>query len=236
MKTEFKIGNGLSMLDRIKKYNQPYFVSMEGQTKYILFDNVVYKFGESNELNKGSFLFSMVKKDFQSFLDTNHHPKLESGYKTIYSSFKGISNETVYCYDINHAYWRIAFLQGYISEKTYKHGLKLKDMGGDMKQVYCKALAVQGQTKRLVGYIGVKKTGEVFLLEKPLKHKELYCDIINRTAKIMDEISFVLGNDFIDYQIDGIRFHGKKNCKKVEQMLNSYNLTFKKTWKKHQKS
>jgi hypothetical protein len=43
----------------------------------------------------------------------------------------------------------------------------------------------------------------------------------------MDILAYMLGNDFISYNVDCISFKNAKNKTKVEKYLKSNNLTFK---------
>ena len=103
-----------------------------------------------------------------------------------------------------------------------------KEKNQSLKQLYCMALSVQGQSKTLDGYIGTKKTGKTLTIQKNPIHKEIYNDIRNRTFKIMDKISFALKEDFLEYNVDCITFKMAKNCKLVEKILTDENLQFKK--------
>jgi hypothetical protein len=226
METEFKQGTGELLIKKLATYNEEYFFREQDKMNYIAFGNTVYMHSKSNSFKKGLFLFGLVKKDFDKWLNLNPQPKFIENYKPTFSA-KTINKAKKYSYDINHAYWRIAFLEGYISENTYNHGLRLKDSDENMKQLYCMALSVQGSSKTLEGYIGEKKTGNKLVIQKNPIHKEIYSDIRNRTYQIMDQLAYELGADFIDYNVDCISFTNAKNKPKVEQYLKSHNLTFK---------
>ena len=226
METEFKQGTGELLIKKLATYNEEYFFREQDKMNYIAFGNTIYMHSKSNSFKKGLFLFGLVKKDFDKWLNLNPAPKFTENYKSTFS-VKYISKAKKYSYDINHAYWRVAFLQGYISENTYNHGLRLKESDENMKQLYCMALSVQGASKTLEGYIGEIKTGNKLVIEKNPIHREIYSDIRNRTYQIMDQLAYELGTDFIEYNVDCISFKNAKNKPKVEKYLKSNNLTFK---------
>lgn len=226
METEFKQGSGELLIKKLSTYNEEYFFREQDKMNYIAFGNTLYMHSKSNSFKKGLFLFGLVKKDFDKWLQKNTSPAFLENYRPTLIINKTTKSK-VYSYDINHAYWRIAYINGYISENTYNHGLRLKDADTNMKQLYCMALSVQGAAKTLDGYIGDAKTGNKITIQKNPIHRDIYTDIRNRTYKIMDELAYMLGNDFISYNVDCISFKNAKNKTKVEKYLKSNNLTFK---------
>lgn len=139
----------------------------------------------------------------------------EESYRPVFENRSPLvkRNEKEYSYDINHAYWRVSFLSDYISENTYRHGLALKAKDEQMKQLYCMAMSVQGQEKKLNSFVGDKSTGKHLSLRKNQKMKDMYTDVRNKTYKIMDELAYQLKGDFISYNIDCITFYNKKIVK-----------------------
>lgn len=229
MKSEFLSGGGTIMLRKLAMMNVEYFVKESSNILNVAYGDTIYSCAKTNSLNKGLFLFGLVKRDFDKWLNYNPIPKFEEmNYRSFYCKSDISSNEKVCSYDINHAYWRIAFINGYIGENTYNHGLRLKDIDENMKQVYCMALSVQGQTKTLDGFINNKPTGNILEIKKNPDHLLIYNDIRNKTYKIMDELSYILGDDFRNYNVDCITFVlTKKNIKTVKEYLNDKNLTYK---------
>ena len=229
MKTEFKIGSSASFLKQLINYNTDYFYFNSAETEYILVGENLYVYSSNNKMQKGLYLFRMVKKDFDKWIESNYNEnhQFEDKYKSSYVAKLKVNEDELTKIDINHAYWRIAFLNGYISENTYKHGLKLKDQDEFMKQVYCMALSTQGISRKLTGYTGSSKNGKTKLVEKKELHKDIYSDIRHKTFKIMDELAFIIKDDFVSYNVDCITFKNNKNIEVVENYLKSKNLTFK---------
>lgn len=229
METQFKQGSGELLIKKLSTYNEEYFFREQDKMNYIAFGNTLFMHSKGNSFKKGLFLFGLVKKDFDKWLNLNPSPIFLENYKPTFSSNSKLKpNQKKYSYDIDHAYWRVAMLNGYISENTYNHGLRLKNDNDNMKQLYCMALSVQGSSKTLDGYIGEKKTGNKLVIEKNPIHRLIYNDIRNRTYQIMDELAYMLGNDFLNYNVDCITFKNQKNEKIVSEYLKSQKLTFKK--------
>lgn len=225
----FLQGTGELMIKKLSTYNVEYFFSEKEKMNYVVYGNSIFSYSKSTEFKSGLFLFGLVKKDLDNWLLNNPNPTFTENYPPYFISRENNGfKKKKYSYDINHCFWRIAFINGYISENTYNHGLRLKEKNQSLKQLYCMALSVQGQSKTLDGYIGTKKTGKTLTIQKNPIHKEIYNDIRNRTFKIMDKIAFELKADFLEYNVDCITFKMAKNCKIVEKLLTDENLQFKK--------
>lgn len=204
-----------------------YYIKNSTNTTDVFYSDTLYTFSKSKKLNKGLFLFGMVKRDFDIWKENNPSPVFLENYKANFVLRKPTTSEKVFSYDINHAYWRIAYIKGYISEKTYNHGIRLKAQGNDMKEVYCMALSTQGQTKTLKasvkGFVKEKK----MKISKDVFHRDIYNDIRNSTYAVMDELAHELGNDFLNYNVDCISFAGEHNIQKVEEYFKNKNLQIK---------
>lgn len=227
MKTEYKFGSSQTLLKQLITYKVEYYYFNSSDTEYVLFGKTLYIFGSNNKMNKGLYLFGMVKKDFDNWIDNNDNYYFEQKYKSNYIAKLKVNEEELIKIDINHAYWRIAYLNGYISENTYKHGLKLKDNDENMKKVYCMSLSTQGISKKLRGYTGEKLNGKEIFIDKTQLHKDIYDDIRNKTYKVMVELSEMIKKDFVRYDIDCITFKNESNIETVENYLKSKNLTYK---------
>jgi len=229
MVIEYKIGTSNLFLQQLINYNIEYYYFNSSETEYILIGDNLYIYSNNNKMQKGLYLFRMVKKDFDKWIDDNYNEdyKFDSGFRSHYIAKLKVNPDELFKIDINHAYWRIAYLNGYISDKTYKSGLKLKDQDKYMKQAYCMALSTQGISRKLRGYKGSNLNGKVKSIEKTRLHKDIYSDIRNKTFKVMDELAYLIKDDFVSYNVDCITFKNNKNIETIENYLKSKNLTFK---------
>lgn len=114
--------------------------------------------------------------------------------------------------DIDHAYWRIAYLNGYITEKTYKKGLSVKD-----KSLRLASLANLSSDKEFqIIKKGVITENVVSVRYDPLLHK-IYSNIRYECYSIMMDCSKLLGEEFICYKTDCIYYKDSEENRKVVQ-------------------
>lgn len=125
--------------------------------------------------------------------------------------------------DLDHAYWRIAFLRGYISEETYQKGLKVKD-----KSLRLASLANLSSHKEYqVIENGVLTDKTVSIRYDPILQK-VYANIRYECYDIMMECAKLLGDDFVCYKTDCIYYRDtEKNRKKVQDYIDSRNMLWK---------
>ena len=125
--------------------------------------------------------------------------------------------------DVNHAYWKIAFLEGMIKEKTYKRGLTIKE-----KSLRLAALANLSSTKEYY----IIKDGVVTDKTTILKHDPILQKVYNNIRFIcydhMMRMATLLGSDFICYKTDCIYYKDTPgNRKMVQDYLDENELEWK---------
>jgi hypothetical protein len=174
---------------------------------------------------KGMFLFGMVRKDAKNYLKENPNIKLPKQYRQI--EYNGNINEEIIGKvtgtDLNHAYWRIAYNLGIISENTYEKGLK-----DDFKQVRLAALSTMGGKKKYQ----IIKNG---ILTENFKEiagdenlRKVYTLIRYSCYRYMNQLKKILGTDFLCYKTDAIYYlDSKENRKKVKDFLKEKDLLMK---------
>ena len=86
----------------------------------VIIDQTCYVYSTSTRFPiKKLFLFNIVKRDANQFLEAHDNIFLPQEYPTAhYNEDYDEDLGKVIGFDINHAYWRIAFNLGIISEKT----------------------------------------------------------------------------------------------------------------------
>lgn len=179
---------------------------------------------KNNQFLKGLYLFAMVKRDIQRYID-------ENGYITPYdelpvnytSDIFDLDNKKVVGMDMDNAYWTIAYLKGYISENTYNKGLEKKEF----KPIRLSALSTLGKGKTYKVY----KSGEYKFDEIAKANKELenfYLDIRYSTYGVLLEIANELGDDFHSWKTDCIFFNDTKdNISLVRKRLDEFGINSK---------
>jgi len=134
-------------------------------------------------------------------------------------SYKGKITAT----DLDHAYWRIAFLNEYISMKTYLKGLELKD-----KSLRLSSLANLSSIKEYSLIKDGKLSDEKIVLKyDPILHK-VYNNIRYSCYEYMVTIADMLGDDFICYKTDCIYY---KDTEANRLMVQDYFDSVAMEWK-----
>tara|TARA_Y100001937_G_C7133368_1_gene338706 strand:- start:2413 stop:3138 length:726 start_codon:yes stop_codon:yes gene_type:complete len=181
-------------------------------------------YNKNDTFSKGLFLFRMVNNDIKKFLEENGriepYHEMPTNY---YNSNYDVENTKTIGVDINNAYWKVAFLKGYISKKTYNKGLSKNDL----KSVRLSTLSSLGKEKVYQVYEkGLYKHDEVHRYDKALQ--DIYNDIRFCTYAVMYECAEELGDDFYCWKTDCINFKDtQENRKKVMDLIESYDLECK---------
>ena len=180
-------------------------------------------FNENSTFTSGLFLFRMVQRDIKEYIENNGAvtPIDEAPVNCINKDYD-MKNKTIGI-DLNHAYWRVAYLKDYIKEETYLKGLE----SDKYKPIRLSALSNLGRSK----IYDVYENGEYSHKEKTeanTEYLDLYNDIRYTTFNVMKELSEQLGKDFHSWRTDCIYFKDtKKNMKYVTETLDSYDLLWK---------
>lgn len=171
------------------------------------------------------FLFKMVKNDVKKYISENPFIILPPQQKTQnynmkYNADVGVITGT----DLNHAYWRIAFVKGYISKKTYEKGLEDENS----KTVRLATLGVLGKERKYDEY----RNGEYFttIIERKEDKAMLlvYKDIRYTCYQMMYVLSLKLGDDFESWQTDCIYYRDSlENRKLVHSFFDAHKLSYK---------
>jgi len=125
--------------------------------------------------------------------------------------------------DLDHAYWRVAFLNEYISMDTYLKGLDIKD-----KSLRLAALANLSSMKEFVVIKKGELTEETITLKyDPILHK-VYSNIRYTCYEHMMNIANLLGDEFICYKTDCVYYKDKpENRQVVQDYLDSVAMEWK---------
>lgn len=118
---------------------------------------------------------------------------------------------TYYNIDISSAYWQIAFRLGYISEKVFKKYLK-KDDYKVVKRFCFSFLARQSYRT----YTDINNDSIIINCDTSLD-QQVYDNVRNELYNVIFNGLSILGNDYIDFNIDGISF-----LKELEPEITAY--------------
>jgi hypothetical protein len=193
----------------------------------IIFGDTHYLYNTPNKnfpRNK-IFLFKLVNDDVKKFINENPFIDLPPQQPT---QFYNLNYDerfgTITGTDLDHAYWRIAYVKGYISKNTYEHGIKDEKS----KTIRLATLGVLGSEQKFERY----ENGEY--IETITKRKEnkamklVYRDIRLTCFFLMFQLSLLLGEDFESWNTDCIYYRDSaENRKLVHDFFDMHNMLFK---------
>lgn len=160
---------------------------------------------------KGMFLFGMVRKDVKEYLK-NNTIKLPNKYAQI--EYNKELNEDLFgkitATDLNHAYWRIAYNLGIITDKTYTKGLN-----DDFKAVRLASLSTMGANKKYQKIKNGKLLDEYKVVYGDDTLKDVYKLIRLTCYKYMNQVKKKLGRDFLCYKTDCIYYIDTQYNRKI---------------------
>jgi hypothetical protein len=173
---------------------------------------------------KGMFLFGMVRKDANNYLK-NYEIRLPKKYGQIEYNNKDLEDIDVKVTgtDLNHAYWRIAFNLGIISDRTYEKGLN-----DNFKSVRLAALSTLGGRKKYQKIINGEITDEYYVIEGDEDLRKIYTLIRYTCYRYMTQVRRMLGSDFLCYKTDCIYYiDSTENRAKVRNFFKEKDLLMK---------
>jgi hypothetical protein len=173
---------------------------------------------------RGMFLFGLVRADAKKFLEAHDNLKLPKKYAQIQYATNEIDKvKKVTGTDLNHAYWRIAYNLGILSENTY-----LKGLDDSFKAVRLAALSTLGGNKKYQKIIDGEITDEYYIVEGDEQLQNVYRLIRYTCYKYMNEVKKMLGKDFLAYKTDCIYYvDTKTNRMLVNEFFERHRLLMK---------
>lgn len=222
--TVFRHTQKKPLLEKLKKRKANGYYREGSFSDEIIWQDRKFLFpSPKKKVAKGMWVFRSVMTDVRHFITDKRikekqrlpvnrwNPKLEN--------FRGKITAT----DVDHAYWRIAYLDGIISEKTYVKGLELKD-----KSLRLAALANLSSSKEY----HVIKDGEITDKVVTLKYdpilQKIYNNIRYTCYEHMNTMADILGEDFICYKTDCIYYRDTpQNRELVQSYLDTVDLQWK---------
>ena len=172
---------------------------------------------------KGMFLFGMVRKDANLYLKKKTI-RLPKRYGQIeFNDDLEFDDERITGTDLNHAYWRIAYNLGIISENTYQRGIPDK-----FKEVRLAALSTLGGKKKYNKITEGVITEDLLVIEGDEDLRKVYTLIRYTCYKYMTQVKKMLGKDFVCYKTDCIYYiDSERNRKLVVDFFKEKDLLMK---------
>lgn len=221
-----RIGSGDNFRMNLTDNMADFFVRRNTDLQEFIVDGEYFMYVNFNEKKfQHTYLYSMVKRDMMDYYASHGAeiliPKMPSHLTN--HNYDPMDDEMMGT-DLNHAYWRIAYLMGKISEKTYKKGLESND--SNIKIARLSALSVLGRVKTYERYVHGKFIENV-AIQKDKDLKNYYYNIRFYCYQCMWELSRMLGDDFHSYRVDCVYYRKtEQNIEMVETYLNERALLF----------
>lgn len=183
---------------------------------------MIFKNKLSPDQLKTLWVFSVVRRQVLKRLTEseklNFMQKPLASQKKNFALYKKLRIGTEFvAIDLNHAYWRVAFLKGYISSDLYHKLLDTKFKLVRNKALACLTSKIKTEEYRNGKLVSTKKQADPLLVNA-------YADIRYSTYKVMLDIAKeIKENNFLKYHTDCL-YVTLKMQKKVEQMLASIKI------------
>jgi hypothetical protein len=206
---------------------QNFFVREGTEVCEIVFgkNHFLYSTGKKNIPKNKLFLFKKVQFDAKIFVDNNPLIVLPPKHKTqFYNLYYNESIGKITGTDLDHAFWRIAYVKGYISEKTYKKGLE----DDKSKTVRLATLGVLGKERKYDEYVNGEFVRTVIEKKEDKALLLVYKDIRYTCYYMMHVLSQKLGDDFESWATDCIYYRDTpENRKLVHSFFEAHKMLFK---------
>ena len=171
------------------------------------------------------FLFKKVSDDVKKYLSQNSIIDLPPKKNTQDFNLEyDVNNGVITGTDLDHAYWRIAYVKGYISKNTYEHGIKDERS----KSIRLATLGVLGTEQKFDRYENGEYVETIIHRRENKLMKTVYKDIRYTCFYMMYEIALMLGEDFESWNTDCIYYRdSKKNREIVNSFFDMHNMLYK---------
>lgn len=216
--TKSLIENYIYLKKNFKVRYSPNIIEIVTSTGHKIYEHKNERFKE------GLYLFGMVKRDVKNFIAENGSIVPYTELPVNFSNVNFDYANKIIGLDIDNAYWSVAKLKGYISEKTFNKGLEQKE---NMKSIRLSCLSTLGKSRTYQVY----ESG-LYIGNEQLKEDEdlqlVYKDVRFSTYGVMNEVSNELGNDFACWKTDCVFFKNTKtNIVQAKSIIESYGLNCK---------
>jgi hypothetical protein len=165
------------VLDRLKGKKGIAYYRQGSFSEEIIWQNRKFIFpSKKKKVTSGMWVFRSVMSDVREFIADKRIKALDRLPVNFWNQKLLDYNGKITATDVNHAYWRIAYMQGAISEKTYTKGLLIKD-----KAIRLAALANLASSKEYQVIKDGKMTGKTIVLKYDPILQKVYNNIRYKT-------------------------------------------------------
>ena len=213
-------------------HEHSFSIEIRGMRKVINFNGkriASFRPGATNpelQTKEARKLMSQVRASMTRYIKKNNFavPKIKKEYPVVFTNrlfWESIPADTeFFIIDAKHAYWRIAYLLGYLSENMYKKYAENKDL----KQVRNISLAILNSSIKKEYYRHGEKILEV-QCDTSLYH-QIYDNIRYFSYNLCGKIRNNLDDSCFAYRTDGV-FILKSGLSRAKKMFDNANLLYK---------
>lgn len=235
MKVVF-LNNVNNLIRSLINFKAEYLYRECENTKTIITKNTKYIQTTKHDryiLRKYGYIFSLVKKNVNNYIKNNSIKDFEFYNKMYFIPSQLKENENIElaiknhdiknlkASDLNHAYWRIAYINGFIDEKTYE--LFFEKMLP--KQIVNAAIGSLGSVRKYDLFKGNEKIGtKTMNYDRDLQTIRNFIRL--KTVNYMYDIKDLLEKDFFKYKVDCVYYNAKRK-KIVSDFFSENKLGFK---------
>jgi hypothetical protein len=227
MKRQFKNFSCDRTYKRLVGGKHNFLIRKGSEVNQIIFGANHYLFATENRNFPKSklYLFKMVNDDVKKFIDNNPFIDLPPQKKTQEFNLEyDVDSGNLTGTDLDHAYWRIAYVKGYISKNTYQHGVKDEKS----KTIRLATLGVLGTEQKFDRYEKGEYIETIVHRRENKAMKQVYKDIRLTCFYMMYELSMQLGEDFESWNTDCIYYRDSvENRKMVHDFFDMHNMLYK---------
>lgn len=211
-------------IDELKKHKIPFSIREGSDAIELYVEDMHYVFASNESFPRNKiYLFNSVKLQCKKWLKNNELKMPKKAKMRVYNYDYDADIGYLTATDLNHAYWRIAYLNKFISQKTYMAGLK-----PNCKQLRLATLSILGRQKIFSEYENGEKVRDVVYQEKDDELKNIFVFIMQTCWNNGKELRKLLGNEFYSWNVDCIYYRDTEaNRKIVHDYFDSKNLTYK---------
>jgi hypothetical protein len=223
-KVFLKKSNSSNYVDKLLKNKANFNLRKSSECTEVILDDTHIVFApQTNFPKKKVYLFNTVKMQVLKWLKNNDLVLPEIINSIEYNYDYDIEDGILAGTDINHAYWRIAYIKGFINEKTYIAGLD-----SDCKALRLATLSVLGREKKFDKYKNGQLTNTYISQKENLDLKNVFKFIRLSCFQYMKKASLLLGDDFYSWKTDCIYYRDtEENVNLVQNLFDDNNLTYK---------
>ena len=196
-------------LQRHIKQGSKFKVVSSGLSRKIIFDDgsryTYFGHNPKEDRIEGIHLVQMVKREINQYIEKYGIPQKAKMAAEERPSIQCFNPEGIYkvigkpvsALDLNHCYWRSAYLLGYISESLYAKGVK-----SGHKKAMLVSIGSLNSLPLIQHYNGDKVEFKTFDYEMNGKYAPFYWHIISKVRDLMMEVYKALGNDMYMWLTD----------------------------------